>query len=230
MIVELDKARETLALKAVNKPLTYAVKDIAMDLQLFPSFDGNNVQFITAQPGQQGASKISIQLGSITDQQVRETSRLPSKGEVSIDAIEGIDEDTRNNLKKIGVRSVQDVEKLEKKNIDLSKTGVVKTSYRDLSGLIEKSRRAKTPPVVNRVSVTKTADGQELELTGRNLAMAKGYEPVAVINDRLAEVLSYHPEKLRIRVAEKQLKPDRNELVLTLDPFAVCRMDIVSKK
>ena len=230
MIVELDKARETLALKAINKPLTYAVKDISMDLQLFPTYDGDNVKFITAQPGQSGASKVSIQLGSITDQQVRETSRVPTKNDISIDAVEGLDEKTKKDLKKIGVTSVKDVEKIEKKNIDLEKAGGVNTNYKDLTGLIEKARRAKMPPVVNKVSVTKSIDGPVLELEGKNLAVAKKYTPVAVVNDQLAEVLSHKADRLLIKMNSDHLKNDRNELVVTLDPFAVFKMNINSKK
>lgn len=230
MIVELDKARETLALKAINKPLTYAVKDISMDLQLFPTYDGDNVKFITAQPGQAGASKVSIQLGSITDQQVRETSRVPTKNDISIDTIEGLDESTKKNLKKIGVTSVKDVEKIEKKNIDLAKTGKVDTDYRNLTGLIEKARRAKVPPTVSKVSVTKSIDGPVLELEGKNLSIAKKYVPVAVVNDQLAEVLSHKPNKLLIKMNEEQLKNDKNEVVITLDPFAIFKMNINAKK
>src|SRR5678809_692563 len=79
LVVELDKTRETLAIKAINKPLTYTVKDMAMDINIFPTYDGEQVKFVTAQPGQTGASKVTIQLGSITDQQVRATSKKKKK-------------------------------------------------------------------------------------------------------------------------------------------------------
>ena len=51
LVVELDKTRETLAVKAINKPLSYTVKDLALDLNIFPSYDGDQVPFVTAQPG-----------------------------------------------------------------------------------------------------------------------------------------------------------------------------------
>src|SRR5205085_12643932 len=86
LVVELDKTRETLAVKAINKPLSYTVKEVALDLNIFPTYDGDQVKFITAQPGEQGASKVTIQLGSITDQQVRATSKAPNrKGDIDID-------------------------------------------------------------------------------------------------------------------------------------------------
>src|SRR5713226_1215413 len=103
LVVELDKTRETLAVKAVNKPLSYTVKELALDLNIFPSYDGDQVQFITAQPGQQGASKVSIQLNSITDQQVRATTKTPGqKGDVKIDEIP-LDKTTKKQLRKLGV-------------------------------------------------------------------------------------------------------------------------------
>ena len=121
-------------------------------------------------------------------------------------------------------------EKIEKKNIDLEKTGKVQTNYTNLTGLIEKARRAKMPPMISKVSVTKSIDGPVLELEGRNLAVAKKYTPVAVVNDKLAEVLSHKSDRLLIKMNEDQLKNDKNELVVTLDPFAIFKMNINAKK
>ena len=63
LIVELDKAQDTLSFKGITRRLTYTVKDVGLDLQIFPQYDGRKVKFVTAQPGDAGASKISIQLG-----------------------------------------------------------------------------------------------------------------------------------------------------------------------
>jgi hypothetical protein len=230
LIIELDKARETLAVKAINKPLTYAVKDISLDLQLFPTYDGDNVKFVTAQAGQSGASKVSIQLGSITDQQVRETSRTPvSKNDITIDSIAGIDESTRKKLKKVGVNSVTDIEKMEKKNVDIEKIGTKDGSdginYKNLAGLIEKTRRAKYPPVVTKISMSTSDNGPVLLLQGKNLSMQNSFLPVAVMNDQLIDVLHHKPDLITIKLRRDIIKP-RNELVLTLDPYAVFKMNI----
>src|SRR5207248_8585431 len=109
LVVELDKTRETLAVKAINKPLTYTVKELALDLNIFPSYDGDQVRFITAQPGQQGASKVTIQLNSITDQQVRATTKVPgAKNDINIDTID-VDKATKKQLRKLGVNSIDDL-------------------------------------------------------------------------------------------------------------------------
>ena len=120
LIFELDRAQDTLALKGVNRPLTYTVKDMALELQLFPIFNGDEVLFATARPGETGASKVSIQLGSISDRQIRETTKAPvAKDDIVVDAIEGVDDDTKKTLKKIGVRSAKDLEHMEQRQIDL---------------------------------------------------------------------------------------------------------------
>src|SRR5689334_10808700 len=121
LVVELDKTRETLAVKAINKPLSYSVKEVALDLNIFPSYDGDQVTFVTAQPGQAGASKVSIQLNSITDQQVRATTKaLGAKNDINIDDI-GIDKTTKKHLRKLGVNSVDDLRQIQQKNVDLEK-------------------------------------------------------------------------------------------------------------
>ena len=100
LVVELDKTRETLAVKAINKPLTYTVKEVALDLNTFPSYDGEQVRFLTAQPGEEGASKVTIQLNSITDQQVRATHQAADGAPAtSIDELD-VDETTRTKLRK----------------------------------------------------------------------------------------------------------------------------------
>ena len=114
LVIELDKAREILAVKAINRPLTYTVKDVGMDLNLFPTFNGSEVRFVTAQPGQTGASKLSIQLGSIRDQQIRQTSKEPmTRDNISIEAID-MDPEIKRELRTMGVSSINDLEKIEK--------------------------------------------------------------------------------------------------------------------
>src|SRR6187551_3253995 len=133
LVVELDKTRETLAVKAINKPLTYTVKDLALDLNIFPSYDGDQIRFITAQPGQQGASKVTIQLGSITDQQVRATSKVPGlKNDMKINDID-LDRNTKKQLRKMGVTSVQDLQQIEKKDVDLQSASDNSIDYKTLA-------------------------------------------------------------------------------------------------
>ncbi|MEM7374371.1 MAG: hypothetical protein AAF587_37600 [Bacteroidota bacterium] len=227
LIVELDKARETLAVKAINKPLTYAVKDVKLELQLFPNFDGRMVQFITAEPGQEGASRISIQLGSITDQQIRKTTKKPiTKQDLAIEVIEEIDDDTKDSLRKIGVSSITDLEEIEKKNVDLEKASNRKVNYSKLSGLLKKARRSSLPPNIYRASLSEEEPQPILRISGENLSLDDQFEPVAVINGQLANVLSFGKSSLEIELNKAHLGPSNNELIMILDPYALFKVNV----
>lgn len=226
LVVELDKAREILAVKAINRPLTYTVKDVGLDLNLFPTYDGDEVRFVTAQPGQTGASKLSIQLGSITDQQIRQTSKEPiTRDNISIEAMD-IDPETKKGLRKIGVSSVRDLEKIEKKNVDLEKMSSKKVNYKNLADVINKSKRGSLPPSVSKVSLSLDKDHPVLVVEGKNLHVDDKFPPVAVVNNQLAKILSSDAKELQIELDPKMMKRGKNELVMTLDPYAIFKLEI----
>ena len=227
LVVELDKTRETLAVKAINKPLSYTVKEVALDLNIFPSYDGDQITFITAQPGQEGASKVSIQLGSITDQQVRATSKTPSaKGDVTIDEID-VDKATKKKLRKLGVNSVDDLQQIEQKNVDLKKVSDNSIDYSTLAKQIQKSKRDQNPPRVRAVSLSVDEDQKPcLVIKGDNLAIDPVFNPVAVINKTLAGVMSSSPKEVKIRLDSEHDLADNNEVILTFDPFAVMKVNV----
>jgi hypothetical protein len=227
LVIELDKTRETLAVKAINKPLSYTVRELALDLNIFPSYDGDQVSFVTAQPGQQGASKVTIQLGTITDQQVRATTKVPgAKNEIGLGDVQ-VDGKTRKRLRKLGVTSADDIKQLERKNVDLGKVSDNEIDYTDLANQIEKARRRQNPPTVRSASLTTDPAGTPvLLLRGANLAVNPRFAPVAVVNDALADVAASSDGELRIRIDRQHRLGDDNEVVLAVDPFAVVRMRV----
>ena len=227
LVIELDKTRETLAVKAINKPLSYTVRELALDLNIFPSYDGDQVSFVTAQPGQQGASKVTIQLGTITDQQVRATTKVPgAKNEIGLTDVE-VDGKTRKRLRKLGVTSADDIKQLERKNVDLGKVSDNEIDYTALANQIEKARRQRNPPTVRSASLTTDPAGAPvLLLRGANLAVNPRFAPVAVVNEALADVASSSEHELRIRIDRQHRLGDDNEVILAVDPFAVVRMRV----
>ena len=226
LVVDLDKTRETLAVKAINKPLTYTVKELSLDLNIFPTYDGDTVRFTTAQPGQQGASKVSIQLGSITDQQVRATTKVPEASGVSIDDI-NIDKGTKRQLRKLGVHSMDDLQRVEKKNVDLKRVADTDIDYRSLANQIHKVQRNTAPPMVRSVSLSHDDDGAPALLVhGKHLAVNPRFPPVAVINDQLAEVSSCDEAHVRIALPPSHDFATSTELVLACDPFAVFKVHV----
>jgi hypothetical protein len=227
LVVELDKTRETLAVKAINKPLTYSVKEVALDLNIFPAYDGDHVTFLTAQPGQQGSSKVTIQLNSITDQQVRATTKVPgAKGDVNIEDID-VDKATKKQLKKLGVTSVDDLRQIEKKNVDIKKVSDHTIDYTRLANQIQKSRRDQVPPKVSGVSLSLDDNKTPLlTIHGQNLAVDPGFRPVAVVNEVLAEVMSSSRHELKVQIKPEHHFSNNNEVILTFDPFAVMKVNV----
>jgi hypothetical protein len=227
LVIELDKTRETLAVKAINRPLSYTVKEVALDLNIFPSYDGDQVKFITAQPGQEGASKVTIQLGSITDQQVRATSKVPAaKGDINIDQI-NVDKSTRKQLRKLGVNSIDDLKQIEQKNVDIEKVSENAIDYRTLANQIQKSRRDQHPPRVGAVSLSMDENKiPYLLIKGENLAIDPGFKPVAVVNQSLAGVMSSSAREVKIQLSGEHGFADSNEVILTFDPFSIIKVNV----
>lgn len=230
LVVELDRTRETLAVKAINKPLSYSVKELSIDLNAFPTYDGDEVKFTTAQPGQTGASKLTIQLGSITDQQVRATTKAPaSRRDASIDALP-VPPATKKTLRKMGISSVDDLKQVESKNVDLNKVGGGDIDYAGLANQIEKSRRSKNPPSIRGISLSMDAGGQPcLSIQGRNLAVNPDFPPVAVVNGVLADVVAAAPGEIRVALGPQHAISESNELILTADPYAVLKVIVKAK-
>lgn len=226
LVVELDKTRETLAVKAINKPLSYSVKEISVDLNAFPTYNGDEVKFITAQPGQTGASKLTIQLGSITDQQVRATTKAPaSRNDAKFDT-ETVPLAARKSLRKLGISSVDDLQQVERKNVDLNKVSDGEIDYSSLANHIEKSRRSSAPPSIRGISLSMDAARPYLTVRGRNLAVNPDFPPVAVLNGALVDVLSSSPGEIRIALGREHDLRDNNELILTVDPYAVLKVNV----
>ena len=227
LVVELDKARETLSIKAINNPLSYAVKDMALDLQIFPTYDGDEVRFTTAKPGDSGSSKISLQLASISDRQVRESSKRPaSKGDIKIDEIE-IDGDIKNELRKIGVTSVSDLNKIEQKNVDLESVVKKKTNYSELADIIRGSRRSKQPPKLRGISLSDASKNScQMDVEGEDLLIDHAFAPVVVMNGELVDLLEGSRNKITFSCPSSIIHSGDNELVMVLDPYSVVKVNV----
>ncbi|MEV4900145.1 hypothetical protein AB0K08_02245 [Citricoccus sp. NPDC055426] len=225
LVVELDKTRQTLAVKAINTQLSYSVKEVSLDVNAFPTYTDGSVRFTTAQPGEEGASKLSIQLNSITDQQVRATTRLKSvEAGTSLDEVE-VDAGTRQKLRRIGVNSVDDLQELQARNVDLGAATDSDIDYGQLARKIQKARRGRSGPAIDAVSLTRE-DEPVLLIEGSQLAIDPTFEPVAVLNGELAEVLSHGPAHVSVAVPAGRSLAAENEVVITFDPYAVVRVNV----
>lgn len=232
LVVELDKARDSLAVKALNQPLSYSVKDLSLDLQVFPEYNGEEVHFKTAKPGEEGASKISMQLVSTSDRAIRESSRPPAKVEDGkIEALPGIDAKKKKALEKIGVRSVKDMERIKANKVNVEQVTDGKIDYKSLADIINKTRRRQRPPLVRGLSLASTAEGRLLSIDGKNLQITDEQLPWAFLNGKQIDVIKAGSEKILLRLPDElpgQLShsKERPSMHIVLDPNTIIKFKI----
>jgi hypothetical protein len=117
---QLDKAQASMALKArvAKLPLTFAVKDVSLDLRAFVQLVDDDVFVRPAGPGDTEASTIKLALTTITRSMVEENAVDFKAEEPQFSLREAMqgrlsDEDQRR-LERIGVRTVEQLTDLRK--------------------------------------------------------------------------------------------------------------------
>jgi hypothetical protein len=190
---ELDRAQDILRVKSLNRPLTYSVQDLKLNLNVFAEYDGDSVRFRTAEPGEQGASQMEFKLGSITDRMVAETTRpLPTAEDVPLEELAetNIEPEQRRTLKRLGVDSKRDIERLAKRQVRVG--GV------DFAALAEQMDRATRPrlrPTIRRVAGFQSPSGALVRLFGQNLDEIR---PGTVRIDGLPVEATVRPDVLQL--------------------------------
>lgn len=116
---QLDKTQDALRLKAVNRPLTFALKDFELDLKVFVEMDPEGqIRFRPGGPNESGASTVTIGFTTITRPMIEENTvsmemtRSPSLEEV------GLAPQERKRLERLGVRNAAQLRQLEENTGD----------------------------------------------------------------------------------------------------------------
>jgi hypothetical protein len=112
---QLDRVQDALRLKAVNRPLTYALKDIALDLQVFVEVDAQgNVRFRSSGANETGASTIRLGFTTITKPMIEEnTISLAMSTGAHLEDM-GLDDEEKRRLEQLGVRNAAQLQELRK--------------------------------------------------------------------------------------------------------------------
>jgi hypothetical protein len=223
LVSDLDDWQETLAVKGITRPLTYTIQDVALDLRCFPQYDGDEVRFVTAAPGEDGASSLRFQLGSITSSSIRDTAPTPvSRDDTMIEVLD-IEPDAKAALSKAGIRTARDLERVQDRNVDINTvtSGKVR-DYGDLADMINKSRRARLEPTVHSLSL----EDAGIIVRGRNLALGLGAPefPQAAVGGQPVPVLEASNTRIVLGLSAPPHGPSR--LDIALDPFAVVSMEV----
>jgi hypothetical protein len=229
LIVELDRAQDALGVKGLTRPVTYTVKDVDVDLRCFPQYDGRQVRFLTAQPGEDGSSTLRFSLGSISAGTIRDSAPPPPDADdVTIDGLDDLDDDAKDALATVGVRTGRDLQRIAGRGVDLkSATGNKAPDYSDLAALITKAHRRRIAPVVEAAQLSVEDRNLVLHVDGRNLSVAstRGF-PYALLDGDPRPVREAGPQRVSLDVAGYRPTDRPSRLTLALDPLTVITMEL----
>ncbi len=112
---QLDQTQDALRLKAVNRPLTFALKDFNVDLKVFVEMDSQGrVTFRPAGPNEEGASTVSIGFTTITRPMIEENTISMEMAQAPTLEELGLARDEQRRMAKIGVRNGAQLKTLQR--------------------------------------------------------------------------------------------------------------------
>lgn len=158
---QLDKAQAAMALKArvAKLPLTFAVKDVSLDLRAFVQMVDDDVYIRPSSPGDSEASTIKLTLTTITRSMVEENAVdfRADKPEFSInEAMKGqLSDEEQRRLERIGVRTVEQLHELRQ----TAGADVVARLARMPVNRLQQALMASAAPRVTEVSHVDQGDG-----------------------------------------------------------------------
>jgi hypothetical protein len=225
---QLDRTQDSLAAKAKVRPLMFALRQFAIDLQVFVSMDGDgNVRLRSAAPNESGASTLKLEFTTITRPMVEENTvslamaQAPTLGEA------GLDSQQQRALERVGVHNVAQLQALRASGAGLDgiarlTEGLVPAdSLRAAlrTGRPELFHVAPAPPAPTPAPAPSTpappllvpAGTHRLQLVGRNL-LARGAAPTVRLGGQPLEVASADDDSLVVH-----LPPGRTAGALEID-------------
>jgi hypothetical protein len=110
---QLDRTQDALRLKAVNRPLTYAIRDFSLSLHVFVEMDEDGqVRFRSSGANESGASTVDIGLTTINRANIDEnTPKLAEVASPSLGDL-GLAPQEQRQLERLGVRNAAQLRRL----------------------------------------------------------------------------------------------------------------------
>jgi hypothetical protein len=177
----------------LNLPLTFAVKDIAIDLRTHVEVVRNQVRVRPAGPGDHDASVLHLTLTTVTRPMIEENAFAMDASEERIDEVKDIPEEDRRKLEWAGLQTVRQLRQLHDEGGEESIGRMANLPVDRLRKALQKMSQ----PMVARVEPAESDDPAQklLRIRGENL-MRRGApkveiegEPVSVLRASEREVL-----------------------------------------
>lgn len=195
---QLDRAQDAMALKAHVRPLTFAVKDLTLDLRAHFGMTGSVVHITPAGPGDNSASTLHLSLTSITRPMMEENTPHLTVGpdEPTLQEALGneLSPEERRRLEWAGIHTLSQFRELQSRSGESAIEQVASIPAARLKAALERA----THPFVDSITpVPGESDGTPplLQVRGRNFLESNppdvriGGEPVPVVRVSPREVL-----------------------------------------
>jgi hypothetical protein len=193
---QLDTAQARMTLKAQNDrlPLTFAIRDISMDLKAHVEMQRGEVRIRPAGPADADASVLHLVFAAITKPMIDENAvqlAVENKDDVPLDELgDTLDEDERRRLELIGVRTVSKLDELQRRGLGRSVGRITNLPVNKLENVLARASR----PMVEDIESEPAGDANDelrrrLRVRGRNLLkdgapphVSIGGKPVSVVH------------------------------------------------
>ncbi|RHW18618.1 hypothetical protein D1610_00115 [Sphingomonas gilva] len=207
---QLDNAQAAMAIKArnLNLPLTFAIKDINLDLRAHVEFADSEIRIRPAAAGEKEASVFHLVFTAITRPAIEENAiaLADDPDDQPLDELEAeLTSEERKRLEWAGVRTVKQLQ-------DARERGAVHTIGRVTNLPVERLRKAlerASEPLVQRVEpVRPELDASPgapplIRVTGRNLVRGNML-PQVKIGRRPVSILKSSPNELLLAPGDDQ--------------------------
>src|SRR5215468_10657850 len=185
---QLDRAQRAMHIKAknLNLPLTFAVKDIAIDLRTHVEVVKNQVRVRPAGPGDHDASLLHLSLTTVTRPMIEENAFPMDANEERLDEVKEIPEEDRRKLEWAGLQTVRQLKELH----DQSGTATIGRMADLPVDRLRKALQKMSQPMVSRVDAEagESLAQRLLRIRGENLMrrqppkVENEGEPVSVLS------------------------------------------------
>jgi hypothetical protein len=211
LTLQLDKAQAAMAVKArVGKlPLTFAVKDVSLDLRAFVKMFNDELWMRPAGPGDAEASTIKLALTTVTKPMIDENAInfQPDDPKFSIREALGdhISEEDQRRLELIGVQTVQQLQDLRKAaGADV----VARLARMPVNRLQQAMMAASAPRVTQITSATQPTDPTLAQVNLAMPGLRLGHPPLVRVQGEEVPVLHHDDEQLVLAPRAEQLGLD----------------------
>lgn len=207
---QLDTAQARMTLKAQNDslPLTFAIKDISMDLKAHVEMQDGEVRIKPGGSGDTEASVIHLVFTAITKPMIEENAVQLSVDEGDDTPLEDIadelSEEELRSLDRIGVRTVSKLKEMRKQGLGRSVGRITNLPMDKLERVLSRASR----PMINQVELDgndKTGTlRRQLRVRGRNL-LRDGSPPQAMIDGEPVAIVQASEEEIVLAPREGQI-------------------------